>query len=286
MKYFAFAIIPVLIAGAVLLAIDPSKLMNWLDTGMQSVEAKIESVVQDKEVRFKGLDVLSEAELKKLLPLELSTIWWNTNTAQIGGALRANPFVADARVAKCEKSESLQFGCFEISITERVPAFIALVDETPWLVGEDGGFLGPLPGKRNVKELVEELSPRIGRLRVLRGVSSFKNSPDTVKARFEYAKKAMEVIEAQTGYGIEWGELKENGEFRVKLSQFDFNATFEFSENGWDMLKDEAMRLKALLVEFGAKHAEIKEIDLAFDTLAVVKLKEKGKDGVSSTKKS
>ncbi len=284
MRYVGIALIPLAIVLIASFTLDPEGLFRLFDRSVRAVQKNVSDPLLKKELHFKGLDLITQAELEKLLPLEDSVVWWRANQTELVARLKSHPMVENVTVQSCKDGSALAFGCFEIAIKERAPAFIALVESKPWLVGEDGGFLGPLPESIDVRTLVNELEPRIGRLRVLKGVSTLNSSPDLTRARFEYAKRALDLIEQVTEYGVEWGELRASGELSVKFLRFPFEATFAFKDDSWDVLRDECKRLKSLLVEFGPKVSEIKGIDLAYDTLAVVKFRESAEQGKNPPK--
>ena len=271
MRYVLLFFLPMALIVGVLVMIQPARVVDSAARMFGHAMESVERITQAQEFRLKGLITLTEDEVRGMLPGDKSTLWWLLNLGQVEQIVRSNPFVSAARVRRCGESFFSEWGCFSIEVEERVPAFVALVEGLAWLVGADGGFIGPLPNKLNVSEFVREISPSVGRLRIIKGIAPNVLSPDLVKARFQYAREAMDILETESGIGIEWGELKENGELLVKFNQFELLATFAFNRAEWEVLRDEATRFKLLVKELGTRISLVKEVDLAFDTLAVMR---------------
>jgi cell division septal protein FtsQ len=232
--------------------------------------------MNDKQIEFEGLNYVSEAELLARLPQEKSLWWWLFNPSQVEAALSGDSLIAAVNVAPCVPTLVQRWGCFRVSVKERNPAFIAMIEGRYWLVGNDGGFLAPLPVEKNVLELASNLSARTGEpMRVLHGLDAVRNSPDLVLARFSYAKRVMDTIESTSGLHIEWGELLKSGHLVAKFQGIAPRATFSFSDADDDLrvVEVEARRLKTLVDRLGDGMERLETVDLTPRKLVVGKPK-------------
>ena len=228
----------------------------------------------DKQIDYSGIHLLVESELAPLIPREKSVWWWLFNPESIEAAVSRSPFISEVSVEPCSSFLFDSWGCFSISVVERVPSFIAEIEGDYWVVGQDGGFIAPAPKKISIDQYLSSLESKFGKLRVVRGLSAVRSSPDLVQARFTYARQAMDLIEQVSTHALEWGELRPNGEFAAKLSNWNLIANFDYDPDRADGLRQESERLKVLLEQFEGREHRIREIDLAFQKSAIVKLHE------------
>ena len=268
MRFRTFLLLGVVLAagGWYLLETKPV----WL----QPAAAAAQAWFYEKRVVFTGLELLDEEELRTQLPWDKSVPWWLCKTGAVVSKLRHNPFIGQVELSRCGR---FSWGCFTVFVRERRPELVALVGAQVWLVGEDGGYLAPLPLKREgIKMLRGEGLWKIAdvRLPIVEGVSGADASPDATKVRYQFVSKAIRAFEEEGDYQVERVRLESNGELEVKLRGLDFGVHCDVPRDNFDLLKEQIQRLKALLTEFKGDYRRIESIDLAFKKVGVVKLRE------------
>lgn len=234
--------------------------------------AAYERVFYEKQVSISGLRVLSENDVRKLLPLDRSIAWWLANEAVIESNLQQNPLIREVKVSP------RGWGSFDLLVTERQAGFFALVGTEGWLIGKDGGTMLPLS-----KAEVEQLSgmsqagevPGLRRLPVVTGLLTENVSPDVMQARFEHMRHCLDVLEEGVGRPLLRVHLRAGPELEVQFRDLEAAVVFEVplaKADEWDpsMLRDRAARLRELLKQLGDLAAQVQRIDMAFDRVAVV----------------
>lgn len=100
-------------------------------------------------------------------------------------------------------------------------------------------------------------------------------SPDAVRQRFSYVEKALEIISEGTGLQVGTLDLTSAGELKVHFREFKALVTMSVPENDFSKLEKQCERLKVLINKLADKLTEVREIDLAFNKLGVVKFYKK-----------
>lgn len=227
------------------------------------------SALYDKEIKIAGNRVLAREEIAAALPREESIPWWHFNSSFIAAGLLKHPMLASAEVRRC--GGALRLGCFEISVTERRPTFLTVVDGRSWIVAEDGGFIGPLPDL-GPADRERFLDGRGSSLVLLDGVSLEGMSPDMARGRLLYLANALAVVRSEVKLAPRAIRLDLSGEMTMTFRNSGLSATFGFGGADLSSLGEEARRLSMLLSKFGEKARLIRTIDLAFNKMAVVRL--------------
>jgi hypothetical protein len=233
-----------------------------------------------KEVRISGLSVLGPERVRKLLPLERSITWWHLNRETVLNTVREQPFIEQASIQRCSTKGSdledsgflsaLVYGlrCFDLRVIERSPSLITELKGESWLVARGGALLMPIELSNDNLELLRD---QFGTIAILAGLERANYSPDLLQHRLKYAEQALRLIRAESSQPIERAEMLENGELEVTLRGLALRARFEYSPDAPERIKDEARRLKALLEHYKGREDSLKEVDLAFNNLAVVR---------------
>ncbi|MFO0417324.1 MAG: cell division protein FtsQ/DivIB [Pseudomonadota bacterium] len=220
----------------------------------------------DKDIRIDGLKLLSRTEIERLLPLDRSVLWWRFNDTEIQAKLEQNPWVGESKVVACPDAPPSQWGCFLVSISERVPTFLATVDETSWVIDREGSFIAPLSDLR-------ERAYR-GELIAVSGLASRSASPDMVRAQLATAARLLDTLEREVRRPIERVEFLAQGDFSVIFKGLDFPTVFAAGSDAKVPLLEQGTRCAELLKRLGSRLSDVERIDLAFDRVGVVKFKE------------
>jgi len=271
-----------------------------------TVGNKVDGWWRDKELWVSGADLVSRKDIDGMLPLDKGVIWWLLNEEQIETTLRSNPLVAKAAVNRCPGK---WWGCFSISVEERQPDFLVLVGSKAWLVGGDGGVLTPLPTQRAQSiargEKPAEFMGR--RVPIIEGLPAEEDSPDLLRGRLSQAKRSIEILadalaalpsavppsavppsavrpatpgtsaksmsDEGADFQVERMSFRQRHDMAVRFRGQPYLVTFDVSQpDKWEaQLADQADRFVRLLEEIGERAAEVREIDLAFDSVAVVR---------------
>lgn len=258
----------------------PARYRAW----REAVSSAMDRWLYQRELLINGLHVVDAAEVEKLLPEEHSNLWWVFSTALLQTELLSHPLIQQAEVHRCR---ALSFACFVIDIVERQAGFFLTMGNQGWLAGEDGGVIMPL----SVREIEAYLNAPPGaaleavpaakkrRIPVVRGLwQTGQASSDVVRSRFEEARRAIAVIEQGAGRQVTYLELGAGPDLRARFAGLDLTATFEVSrEDLWNspspLLSERAERLKQLLDEVGDRSRDIASVDLGFEKIAVVRMK-------------
>jgi hypothetical protein len=240
-----------------------------LKDGYSGMVESTERFWQDKEIRLSGLQVLSRSDILKELPFDESVLWWQMNRSEIISRLQRNPLIQKAQVRRCDGSS---VRCFEVSIAERQPAFLALVGDRVWLLGEDGGFMTPVP-RKEYERRGAAIVPGTRSPVIVEGIVDADLSPEVVKGRIQFVKNLISVVEPKISLSVERVSLRPNGEASLWFRSLAFEAVFASGGRDLDRLHEEAERLRAVLAQLGERRAQLERVDLGFDRVAVAKLR-------------
>jgi cell division septal protein FtsQ len=230
-----------------------SRDLTWVGSEVRGV---LEGLWYQKVISVSGLKSIQEYEVMEVLPADRSVGWWNRNLDAVGTELRKDPRVKAVAVSRCNEG-AVSLYCFEVKVEEREPKFLANLAGKLWIVGDDGGFISPVDGK--------DVPPSLPEVFGLRG------DVQLVQALASRISVALEDIDTIVGHKISSLAVDRNGELRAQFEDLPFAAVFSFSGHDELTVADQARRLVALLQAKQAQLATIKEVDLAFDKLAVVK---------------
>lgn len=231
----------------------------------------------DKEIRYAGLYRLSQDDIAKMLPTQSSWTWWLANLDSLGASLETSPLIKAANVSRCG---FFSLRCFNVQIEERNPGMLAIVGDKVWMIGRDGAFITPVPGRASSNVDKRGMwtrrfySEEWKALPVVDGVFFDSASPEAVRARVGYVKEALDEIEDASGMIIEGAKVRDNGEIVVKFDRHNFQVVFDAGSEARDLsrLIEEAGRLKRILAEIRGREEQVPLIDLGFESLAVVKV--------------
>lgn len=220
----------------------------------------------DKEVVFRGLERVSEERVRALLPTELSNITWLSSRGMVEGSLLSDPFIKSAEIEPCS-----MWGCFSVTIHERAPRYVSYLKGSPWLVSEDGAFIGRLDQVRTTEDLVKYLKVNSG-LVYVDGDPAYSPSPDELRSRFLYLKSAIPVITSEVGKDVQSVSFDSSGDMVLRFSGVSFPVTFDYSGEDLSKLGRRARRLSVILSKFQGRKHLIEKVDLAFDRIGVITL--------------
>lgn len=235
----------------------------------QHVRLVIEDFCYGKTIFVRGLTIVREGDLVRALPTNRSVAWWLFNGDKVGERIGELPYVARAEVVRCGL---FSWGCFEVVLTEHQPDLIALVKDQAWIISSDGSFIIPVDGKDEINRAFSDYTEHKGKSPVVvSGLFTQKSSPEVVRARMAYVRQAVDIIEHNSGFSVKTLSLLKNAELLVQFDDLQPTARFDSAQLDLERLADEAVRLKMVVLELGARKSHVKEIDLAFNRIAVVK---------------
>jgi hypothetical protein len=186
-------------------------------------------------------------------------------------AILEDPYVSDVSIDRCADRWSVR--CFEVRVTERALSFLTMVNGTPWIVGDEGGFIAPLPGIRGREGLDRFLEGKGERLVFLDGVSRDGFPAEVTRGRLLYLTNAKNVIESEVKLKLRSMTLTDDGELECAFRETPMRAVFGYAGGGdLSLLGEEARRLGVLLTTFGERSRLLERVDVAFNKMAVVTL--------------
>lgn len=241
----------------------------------------VHRVCYDKHVTVQGLEALSEEDMRAILPLRHSTLWWHLNFSQIDASLARHPLVKSSVVKRCSQPV---FACFDIEVVEREPSFIVLLDEEGWVVGEEGTLLAEIPASvlRTLYDSIDEdaksgefifrelLSRPLASLPVVVGLGYHGSSPRIVTSRLNFIDEVLKTVQSRTGLTVQLVRMQGESEFRAFFDELPFQVVFDFQDGSLSALRSQAGRLVHILHQNKGKEEGIEKIDLAYERLAVV----------------
>ncbi len=223
---------------------------------------------QDKEVRLEGLKWLSRTEIERVLPLERSVVWWMLNGPVIQAKLAESPWIGAASVDRCGESLLSEWGCFVVSVRERAPRFLAVVDDEAWVISDDGSFL--LPARSAMQENSED---RYRGLVTIEGLASRQQSPDLVASQVALASTTIETLEKAVKLKVKGVVFEGRGDLSVSFERISFPIVFAAARDASVPLGEQGQRCTKLLAQLNGRLSEVERIDLAFSQVGVVKFK-------------
>ncbi len=221
-----------------------------------------EALLSDKEFRIEGLNILSRTEIERLLPTDKSVAWWHANATEVQATLEQNPWVSEASVSACPDTIASRWGCFVLSIKERMPTFSATVDNSQWVIDRDGSFMVPL-GDLRARGITADLIS-------VKGLASRSISPDLVRGQLSAASRLRSILEREVGRAISSLEFQGQGDFSVMFKGLSFPIVFAAGKDAKISLSEQGVRCAELLKRLSGRLAEITKIDLAFERVGVV----------------
>ena len=244
---------------------NPGRISNGLETAKQQAV----TLLNKKDVRIEGLHTLSRAEIERILPLNRSVGWWMFNETSIKARVVENPWVKGVELNSCDDGVMPTFGCFTLTIEERKPRFIALVDDERWIIGSDGSLI--IPANGNAPGMTDET---LRALVPLYGLASRVASPERSQAQLDLAQRAITVLERSVELPVESISFEGKGDISVNFDKLQFPVVFGSSmSDSSAVIEDQGRRLKALLAQLKDRLPEIAKVDLAFSKVGIVKFK-------------
>ena len=240
---------------------------DWFD----AVSKRLHSFWYAKELVIAGLSRVAESEVRSLLPVDRSVPWWHGNLSTIAAQLSSLPGIQSASVERCHGA--LAYRCFLVTVVERMPAYATILGGEGWILGKDGGFVKPLPNVRTGDDLFQFVEHAPEPLIGIEGLDVPQQSLSLVAGRIHYIGELLAIIQGETSHEVQRVALSANGEAQVYLRDLPFAVTFGFGGDNRDQLKEEAQRFKMLLPKLTDRLDIIESVDLAFQKVAVVKLK-------------
>ena len=141
---------------------------------------QMQHVVYDKTVSYTGLSLVRKEELDRLLPLQNSVPWWLFSRDAVETTLLRHSLVKKAELRTCDRFAVTNWGCFEIDIEERHPAYAALIDDDP------GKYLSEKDLHNHIGKVVTCLTYCCSTAYVA-GVERFRLEWDNLRAALEEA---------------------------------------------------------------------------------------------------
>lgn len=220
--------------------------------------AQVHNIFFRKDLIVSGNNFLKREDILAHLPQRRSVLWWLTHSAALEEMVRRNPRVVHADVRGCER---LSWRCFEIEIGERQPSLIALVKREAWVVGDDGSFMHSYDPRQRYEVP----------LPIIKGIAG-ENAPEIIRARLFHVKRAIDLIERETGLRVSEATLSNSGELEAQFLGRSFQGIFDLSQADVNQVSTQAIRLSRILSEFNPDLMKPAKIDLAFNNQAVVTL--------------
>lgn len=235
---------------------------------VRGAEEQISALLNTKEVHIEGIKLLNDEAVRRVLPMSKSVGWWMANQTAISARIAENPWVKSADVGSCRGGLIPKFGCFSVTVQERSPRFLALVDDERWIIGDDGSLIIPATG--NAPGMTDET---LRALVPLYGLASRAATPAKFQAQLNLARDAITSLERAVELPIDSISFEGKGDISVSFKRLEFPVVFGASAGATAVLEDQGRRLKALLLQIKDRLPEVDKIDLAFSRVGIVKFK-------------
>lgn len=244
-----------------------------LDATSARLSATFRELISPQQITFTGFKFVEERDLRSKLPEDGTIVWWWFNREQVESQLSRHPMITAAKISRCGGWFSR---CFNVEVKERKLSHIAYVGAVPWLVGDGQTFIQPLPSvdDQSIRDLV--IKRYQVDLPVVRGLATQSGSPELALSRLSYVVQAIRAIEEQSALKVKNVDLTSRGELIVSFTSYDMRVTFDYHVDDLARFSDQVARLRTVLDKFGDDSRRISSIDLAFNQIGVVRLKDGG----------
>ncbi len=230
-----------------------------------SIRKTIDRAVYRLDVEFLGLSRLRQEDLEVVLPVEKPFWWWLVSAPTIEKALVAQPLVKSATVSRCAW---YSLKCFQIAITERQPVTLVSLQSGWWLVGDDGGVIGPVSTEGRQRSV----------LPIVLGSDRFETTPQVLREKLLEVLELLNLLKGNTPRTVTF-----SGDSEVLLG-FESNHPEVLLELGvLPRVVEQLTRLAEVSAQLGERLRSVRRIDLAFQSQAVVTFQEPSKVGGSGT---
>jgi len=83
---------------------------------VKSVAASTDSFINDQDLRYQGLEMLTADDVEGMLPQDKSSFWWRLHLSTVEASLAQHPLIEGVSVRPCGV---MPLGCFDIEVIER-----------------------------------------------------------------------------------------------------------------------------------------------------------------------
>ncbi|MCB0339671.1 MAG: hypothetical protein KDD53_08705, partial [Bdellovibrionales bacterium] len=101
-----------------------SPLRNFALTAATDV---YERFMYERELRINGVSVIALDEVRQRMPTAKSNIWWHMFPSEIESSLMGLELIASVSLDSCSGGWLRSWGCFEVNVKERTPAYFVEV---------------------------------------------------------------------------------------------------------------------------------------------------------------
>ncbi len=221
-----------------------------------------------EELRVSGNALYSKKSAQALLPKDKSFAWWLLNQGSVESLLMHEPMIVRADVERCSM---WSLRCFEVKIKEQNANGIALIDGEAWLLNAQGRLFAKVPEKIANRVLIKLSHPKFP---VIMGLKQNPDeAPTLIESRGLYIDRALSVIKSDYELTPALIKLRANGELEVKFNGSPVLVVFSSALDNLDQLKVELARLKVVMDEIKGRERAIEQVDLAYASVAVLKIK-------------
>lgn len=256
----------------VILALLISGLLLWglSETAAQAIFLRLvnstQQLLYSRDVRLSGLQRVLESDVLDVLPQSRSNIYWKFFSSEIERKLSSNPWIEKAELKNCQPSS---FSCFRVELVERIPRFLARIEDRSWLLDSAGHFLSAIDSQSAANLLKGQGAELIE----IESLAESQSSPDISRARVLHVSRLLDYLEREVGERVSRVAYLQGGDLIAHFSAANFDAVFSAQTSDDQILHREVDRLKRVLKEFEGKTAALAKVDLAFDRSVVVTTK-------------
>jgi len=257
--------------GVVLIALVAAikvKFPVQLDAASWMVRKTINAQIYSMTFKFTGLERLRAEDLEVIMPTAKPFWWWLSSGPTVESSLLQNPLVKQASFSRCTW---YSVKCFTVKIIERAPSAIISLQERFWLVGEDGGVIGPVSKSGVTGSLLPTIS----------GLERFEATPQILRDRLLLVLQLFSSLKKpSTGVAIHpvktvafFGDSDVLVTRATETEAPDYVPEVVFALVPPEHIGEQVERLAEVEAQLGSKLLTVQRIDLAFQSQAVITFK-------------
>ena len=220
-----------------------------------------------RDLHITGNQKLTSSHIEAFLP-KTSNLHWYFAPEQIEKIVEEQPAISKVTLKSCESNS---FSCYEISVQEEQPTYIAQAGKAYWVVASNGEQLFPID-RSELENKLQELP-----LLLASNVNDRKD-PEALAARHRHLAKMLPRLEQELSEKVLAAEILPAGRLSIRSRTLPYELVFsDFSmlgdKKGLEIIRKEISRLRYMQDMMLERQEEIEVLDLTPAKQAVAKMR-------------
>jgi len=236
-------------------------------TTLQKTRNSYIETFYQRDLHITGNQKLSKSNIEAFLP-KTSNLHWYFAPEQIEKIVEEQPAINKLTLNSCESNA---FSCYEISVQEEQPTYIAQAGRAYWAVAANGEQLFPI--RRS------ELENKLQEIPILLASNvNQRKDPEAIAARHRHLAKMLPKLEQELSEKVLAAEILPASRLSIRSRALPYELIFsDFSmlgdKNGQELIRKEVSRLRRMQDLMLEREDEIEVLDLTPTKQAVAKMR-------------